>query len=495
MAGHPRLGCPANGAARGGPRVGIPEGGQGDEQTLVGRRFGGARLAGAGCAGLCGQPRPDQRLSGEGDAAEPREAGDGRLRRHGGPPWQADRDLRHLDPDRQAQGRGDQGHAGARHAGAAPLAQRQRARMAQATGRRRLGLPGLDPLRPRPRRRQGAVPRAVRPAPAPVPADHQEVRRAAARHEGRQIIAIKVTRNARPDEGRQAAGRALQRAAARARVAGRRDLPPHARVLRHQLRRQRARHAPGRHARAVVHVHLEPGRPRVHVHARQPPVAQEHGRQRRRRRARRAERRRRPEPQLRHQLGPRRGGLVQRPDVRDLPRPGPGLRARDQGDEAAVGPRRLRVPEERPHGRRAAAVADGLPEVHAHPGQRDLRGAGRHRPQLGDPGRRGDVRPRSLLRALHHQRRHARRRLPHPRHPRLHPRGHRVARAGRDRLRVRGRRAGGPGGVPAPPEVLARPRRVGRRPGGPGVAPRQRDRGLLPRPRSTSPTATRSRSR
>ena len=126
-------------------------------------------------------------------------------------------------------------------------------------------------------------------------------------------------------------------------------------------------------------------------------------------------------------------------------------------------------------------MAARLPEVHADGRQRDLRGARRHRRELGDPRRRGDVRPGPLLRALHHQRRHARRRLPHARHPRLHPRGHQLARARRHRLRVRGQRAGGRGGVPAPPQVLGRPRGVRGRARGPGVAPRQRDRGLLRR--------------
>ena len=69
-------------------------------------------------------------------------------------------------------------------------------------------------------------------------------------------------------------------------------------------------------------------------------------------------------------FGPRRRGLLERPVVGDLPRSGPRLGARDTRDEAPLGPRRLRVPEERPHGRRAAAVAAGLPEVHAHAGQR-----------------------------------------------------------------------------------------------------------------------------
>ena len=233
--------------------------------------------------------------------------------------------------------------------------------------------------------------------------------------------------------GRQPPGRALQRAAARPRVAGRRDLPADAGLLRRQLRHRRARHAARRRERAVVLVHLEPGRLRVHVHGRQPPLAQEHGRQRRRRHARRAGRRRRPEPQLRHELGSRQRGVVRRSRERDVPRHGAGLRAGDQGDEEPLGPRGLRVPEERPHRGRAAAVSAGLPALHAHAGQRHLHRAGgrrrrardrrqgvqRGRRGLGDPGqpaRRGHVgeplRPGHLRRAVHHERRHVRRRLP-----------------------------------------------------------------------------------
>ena len=130
---------------------------------------------------------------------------------------------------------------------------------------------------------------------------------------------------------------------------------------------------------------------------REPAVAQEHGRQRRRRRPRRARGRRRPEPQLRDQLGPRQRGLLGRPDQRDLPRHRSRLRARDPGDEGALEQGRLRVPEERPHRGRAAAVSAGLPAVHADARQRDLRGAGRQRRRLRDrrqgvgrgrPGRR-----------------------------------------------------------------------------------------------------------
>ena len=151
--------------------------------------------------------------------------------------------------------------------------------------------------------------------------------------------------------------------------------------------KRRARHAARRHARAVVRVRRQPGRLRVHVHARQPPVAQEHGRQRRRRRPRRADDGVDPNRNFPVNWGLDDEGSSPRPDVRDLPRPGAGLRAGDPGDAAAVGPRRLRVPEERPHGGRAAAVSAGLAAVHADRRRRDLHGAGRRRPQPGDPGR------------------------------------------------------------------------------------------------------------
>ncbi len=249
-------------------------------------------------------------------------------------------------------------------------------------------------------------------------------------------------------------------------------------------------------------MHLEPGRLRVHVHGRQPPLAEEHGRQRRRRHARRAGRRRRPEPQLRHELGSRQRGVVRRSRERDLPRHGSGLRAGDQGDEGPLGPRRLRVPEERPHRGRAAPVSAGLPALHAHAGQRHLHRAGGRRRQSGDrrqglqrggrglgdrgqPARRGHLgeplRSGHLRRAVHHERRHARRRLPRARHPGLHARGLRAARRERLRLRLPGRRGGRAGGVRAPPAVRARPRRVGRRPGEPGLAHGQHARAVLRR--------------
>ncbi len=77
------------------------------------------------------------------------------------------------------------------------------------------------------------------------------------------------------------------------------------------------------------------------------------------------------------ELGPRQRGLLGRSVRRDLPRHRAGLRARDEGDAAALEPRRLRVPEERPHRGRAAALSARLPAVHVDAGQRHLRGARR----------------------------------------------------------------------------------------------------------------------
>ena len=138
--------------------------------------------------------------------------------------------------------------------------------------------------------------------------------------------------------------------------------------------------------------------------------------------------------------GLRRGGRVATTRLGDLPRRGAGLRAGDQGDEGPLGPRRLRVPEERPHGGRAAAVSAGLPAVHAHAGQRrsSPRWPATTPTAIADKAQRGrsdrtidgrePLRPGPLGRAVHHQRRHARRRLPRARHPRLHARGLRAAR-------------------------------------------------------------------
>ena len=146
-----------------------------------------------------------------------------------------------------------------------------------------------------------------------------------------------MTKNARHRARQHEAGRALQRAAARPRVAGRRDLPAHARLLRRQLRPRPARRATtqgnpiaGLTAEEVTQLVdtrelwfaciSNPDGYEYTFTAGQPAVAQEHGRQRRRRDPRRGRGRRRPEPQLLHQLGPRQRGLLGRPDLGDLPR-------------------------------------------------------------------------------------------------------------------------------------------------------------------------------
>ena len=267
--------------------------------------------AGAGCAGAA------ERVPGQADGREQAAARHRRLRSHRGRSRQVPRDLR---------------ARASRRAGCAPTASRRdrvdriRTSGAAAPGRlhrerRRVGR--LDPLRRRGRRREGAVRGAVRPARSRVVRQEGEPRHDPPRAPD---LGPEGDEERRHRAGQHEARRALQRAAARPRVAGRRDLPPHARLLRRQLRRDRhgARqpgqpdrrphgrrgHPAGRHARALVRLHLQPGRLRVHVHRGQPAVAQEHGRQRRRRDPRRGRGRRRPEPQLLHQLGPRQRGLL-----------------------------------------------------------------------------------------------------------------------------------------------------------------------------------------
>ncbi len=116
----------------------------------------------------------------------------------------------------------------------------------------------------------------------------------------------------------------------------------------------------------------------------------------------------------------------------------------------------------------AAAVAQRLPAVHAHARRQALRvlrgrrrqrgdrrqGAQRRR-RVGDHGQ--PLRPGHRCRALHHQRRPDRRRL-HRGHPGLHARGLPAGPPERLGLRVSGRRGRHRGRVPAPPAVLARPR-------------------------------------
>ena len=63
----------------------------------------------------------------------------------------------------------------------------------------------------------------------------------------------------------------------------------------------------------------------------------------------------------------------------------PGVRARDEGDGRAAEARRLRVPDQLPHGGRAAALPDRLPAVRRTRADNPIyRGAVRHRRRLGD---------------------------------------------------------------------------------------------------------------
>ena len=366
----------------------------GDEQTLSGRRRRGARLAGAGCAGLGGQPQPDQRLSGQGDAAEPREAGAGRLRRDRGPPRR--RRSRCTAPRRRSPS------CGPTASRRASCATRRAARppSASARGCRRPPAPTTRPTRSGPAttacRGDGKeqyleqYDRLLRQ----YPKHHQ----AAGARDGRTRAATSSRSRSRATPTRTQDGtrpavlyNALQHA--REWLAGetcRRTLEyfvtnygDNARVTRlvdtrelwfvcianpdgyeytftpgNRLWRKNMADNDGDGVRGEPNDGVDPNR------------------------------------NFATNWGLDDEGSSSDPSVGDLPRHRPGLRARDQGDEEALGPRRLRVPEERPHGRRAAAVAAGLPEVHAHRRQRHLRGARRHRPRLGDPGRRGDVRPR-----------------------------------------------------------------------------------------------------
>ena len=248
-------------------------------------------------------------------------------------------------------------------------------------------------------------------------------------------------------------------------------------------------------------------------------MAQEHGRQRRRRDPRRGRGRRRPEPQLRDELGPRQRGLLGRPDRRDLPRHRSGLRARDEGDEVPLGQGRLRLPEERPHRGRAAAVSGGLPAVHAGrpttpssrrwPATTSTRRSPTGR-STGRPCRPDDdswtiedspldedesvnrFDPDLWGRALHHQRRPARRRVPLARHPRLHAGGLRADRPPTSRASSsRTTRS----------DIEAEFRRhllfsldlarLGRRSGEPELVPRQHGRATSTSTSSPSPTAIR----
>ena len=159
---------------------------------------------------------------------------------------------------------------------------------------------------------------------------------------------------------------------------------------------------------------------------------------------------------------------------------GPASEPETKAMHGAVGPGRLRLPEERPHGVRAAAVSARLPAVHDDARQRDLRGAGRQRRRLGDRrqacGTTGESETWDIQDSPLDEDTSVNRFDPDlgaelyitngdtledaytQRHPRLHARGLRAGRPERLRLRVPGRRGRHRGRVPAPPAVLARPR-------------------------------------
>ena len=153
---------------------------------------------------------------------------------------------------------------------------------------------------------------------------------------GQDIVALKVSKNARTTQRRHQARGALPRRAARPRVdhAGD-DPPPHA-LLRRQLRRatatiRRAR----RRERAVVRPGRQPRRLRLHLPARPAPVAQEPARQQRRRRRSRAGDGVDLNRNFPTKWGYDNEGSSPDPGSETLPRHGARLRARDEGARRA----------------------------------------------------------------------------------------------------------------------------------------------------------------
>ena len=170
-------------------------------------------------------------------------------------------------------------------------------------------------------------------------------------HEGRELIALKVTQGARGHRRRSPSRGALQLAPARPRVDLGRGQPTVPASRDRRLAGQRPRdQGPPADDRALVRHRGQPGWLSVHVRQRTP-VAEEPARQRRRR-AGHPQRRGRPQPQLRRALPLRRRGLVVVAGERHLPRPEPGLRA---GDPGRAGPGRPDRPSSSPTGIRSAA--------------------------------------------------------------------------------------------------------------------------------------------
>ena len=325
-------------------------------------------------------------------------------------------------------------------------AQRQGLRCRRPGGRRQR-YQRLAPLRRRRQRRQGAVPGAVRPARGR--ADREEDLARADRH-GRDIWRSRSprTRRRRTDNTRPAVlYNAMQHA--REWLAGetcRRTLD----LLHRQLRPHRQRHRPrrrrdpGRAAEQVTPLvdcrelwfMCVPTRTATSTRSR-PATAcgARTWRQQRRRRHGRARRRRRPQPQPRHELGPRQRGLLRRRHVGDLPRPRPELRAETKAyrklwnmvdftymkndhtaAELLLYPQGFQQYTPTPDNGIFEALAgnDDDSAIADKVFNEDDRRVGHHR----QPVRSGPLR-----RALHHQRRRARRRVPVEEDPRLHARG------------------------------------------------------------------------
>ena len=84
--------------------------------------------------------------------------------------------------------------------------------------------------------------------------------------QGKPMLAVKVTKNARQTQGRPTTLGAVHGRPARARVDHPRDDPPAAASRPRQLRQQRRDHQARQHHRTVVHAGGQPRRLRLHVH-------------------------------------------------------------------------------------------------------------------------------------------------------------------------------------------------------------------------------------
>ena len=314
----------------------------------------------------------------------------------------------------------------------------------------------------RPGRRQGAVRRAVRPARRSEPIA-KLVGLAPQTHLGRDDLRAQ-DHQGREDDARQLApGRALQRAAARARVAGRRDLPAHARLHRRQLRphgprsTRTATRSPASRRGSPSCRHARSGscasRTRTATSTRSPPgnrlwrknMADNDGDGD----LRRGQRRRRPEPQLRAELGPAtRRAPPTDPTSETYRGTGAGSEPETQAMKSLWDMVDFTFQKNDHTAAELLLYPQGFQQYTPTPDNGDLRGARRQRRDSAIPdgttrrdvitGNRFDP---ACRRALHHQRRQLDDAYHSHGHPRLHARGHRVRRdTSVTGLRVRGRR-------------------------------------------------------